>query len=52
MQLPEEKDPACNCGRYSENFTGQQSAIMASLAVIGGFDPRPRLGAVLVLLTF
>jgi len=47
MQLPEEKDPACNCGRYSENFTGQQSAIMASLAIIGGFDPRPRLGAVL-----
>ena len=47
MQLPEEKDPACNCGRYSENFTGQQSSIMASLALIGGFDPRPRLGAVL-----
>ena len=47
MQLPEEKDPACNCGRYSENFTSQQSAIMASLALIGGFDQRPRLGAVL-----
>jgi hypothetical protein len=47
MQLPEEKDPACNCGRFSENFTGQQSAIMASLSLIGGFDPRPRLGSVL-----
>ena len=29
MQLPEEKDPACNCGRYSENFTGQQSGMKA-----------------------
>jgi len=40
MQLPEEKDPACNCGRSSDNFIGQQSATMASLAIIGGFDPR------------
>jgi hypothetical protein len=28
MQLPEEKDPACNCGRYSENFTVQQVRVV------------------------
>ena len=27
-----------------ENFTAQQSAIISSLSLIGGFDPRPRLG--------
>ena len=28
----------------AENFTSQQSAIISSLSLIGGFDPRPRLG--------
>ena len=32
-----------------ESFTTQQSAIIASLCLIGGFDPRPRLGGSLVL---
>ena len=27
-----------------ENFTAQQSAIISSLSIIGGFDSRPRLG--------
>ena len=27
-----------------ENFTSQQSAIISSLSMIGGFDSRPRLG--------
>ena len=27
-----------------ENFTAQQAAIISSLSLIGGFDPRPRLG--------
>ena len=31
-----------------ENFIGQQASIMACLALIGGYDPRPRLGGSLV----
>ena len=31
-----------------ENFTAQQSAIISSLSLIGGFDPRPRLGGQVV----
>lgn len=31
-----------------ENFTLQQSSIMASLALIGGFDHRPRLGGMVI----
>lgn len=31
-----------------ENFTVQQSSIMASLALIGGFDSRARLGGTIV----
>ena len=32
-----------------ESFTSQQSAILASLSLMGGFDPRPRLGGQVVL---
>ena len=36
-------------GVGAENgFIGQQSSIMACLALIGGYDPRPRLGATMV----
>ena len=31
-----------------ENFTAQQAAIISSLSLIGGFDPRPRLGGQVV----
>jgi E3 ubiquitin-protein ligase HERC2 len=31
-----------------ENFTAQQSAIISSLSLMGGFDPRPRLGGAVV----
>lgn len=32
-----------------ESFTAQQSAIIASLCLVGGFDPRPRLGGTIIL---
>ena len=32
-----------------ESFTSQQSAIVASLSFIGGFDPRPRIGGQVIL---
>ena len=32
-----------------ESFTSQQSSIIASLSLIGGFDPRPRLGGSITL---
>ena len=32
-----------------ESFTTQQSSIIASLSLIGGFDPRPRLGGTILL---
>ena len=43
MQLPNETD-ICPSGNSDSNFISQQSSIMACLALIGGFDPRPRLG--------
>jgi hypothetical protein len=32
-----------------ENFTGQQSAVISCLALIGGFDGRPRIGGLVSL---
>ena len=57
MQLPDEQiDNYHNCevGGLSskgclDNFLLQQSSIMASLALIGDFDPRPRLGGMVSL---
>ena len=60
MQLPDEQiDNYHNCavgvGGVStskgclDNFLLQQSSIMASLALIGDFDPRPRLGGMVLL---
>ena len=44
MQLDEDDD----CGGGRDSFTPQQSSIMASLSLIGGFDARPRLGGTVV----
>ena len=38
-----EEDGLTSAGR-TDDFTAQQSSIVASLALIGGFDARPRLG--------
>ena len=35
-----------------ESFTAQQSSIIASLSLIGGFDPRPRLGNYVLRISF
>ena len=58
MQLPDEQiDNFHNCSTTGglsskgclDNFLLQQSSIMASLALIGDFDPRPRLGGRVLL---
>ena len=40
----EEDGPTSAGGGRTDDFTAQQSSIVASLALIGGFDARPRLG--------
>ena len=47
MQLPNETDGLTSSPSV-ENFIGQQSSIMACLALIGGYDLRPRLGGTMV----
>ena len=50
MQMNEWEEPAATAGGAAAsgsgetNFTAQQAAVISCLSLIGGFDPRPRIG--------